>query len=59
MYDIRIIEVTYDNQQDDDLVVGWLGTAETRVRKRVNNWEIVIFVHHIWRSTECKSYVIG
>jgi hypothetical protein len=33
MYDIRIIEVTNDNQQDDDLVVGWLGTAETRVRK--------------------------
>ena len=33
MYDIRKIEVTNDNQQDDDLVVGWLGTAETHVRK--------------------------
>jgi len=31
MYDIRRIEVTNDNQQDDDLVVGWLGTAETCV----------------------------
>jgi hypothetical protein len=36
MYDIRRIEVSNDNQQDDDLVVGWLGYCRnTRAWKSV------------------------